>query len=86
MTSEDFEVLLSFPVVRQSRIEWIEHGVPQGCGSVGGIFVDDRNGKLIPSVAEMIVRFTGKGFSKLAEWERRLKADPQILDTLIWTR
>ena len=47
-----------------------------------GISVDGRNGKLIQSVAEMIVRFLGDVFPKLAEWEQRLKADPQILDTL----
>ena len=47
-----------------------------------GISVDGRNGKLIQSVAEMIVRFHGDVFPKLAEWEQRLKADPQILDTL----
>ena len=43
--------------------------------------MDGRNGKLIQSVAEMIVRFLGDVFPKLAEWEQRLKADPQILDT-----
>ena len=44
--------------------------------------MDGRNGKLIQSVAEMIVRFHGDVFPKLGEWEQRLKADPQILDTL----
>ena len=32
-----------------------------------GISVDGRNGKLIQSVAEMIVRFHGDVFPKLAE-------------------
>ena len=47
-----------------------------------GICVDGRNGKLIQSVAEMIVRFHGDVFPKLGDWEQRLKADPQILGTL----
>jgi hypothetical protein len=47
-----------------------------------GISVDGRNGKLIQSVAEMIVRFHGDVFPKLAVGKQRLKADPQILDTL----
>ena len=37
-----------------------------------GISVDGRNGKLIQSVIEMIVRFPGEVFPKLAEWERCL--------------
>ena len=48
-----------------------------------GVSVDGRNGKLIQSVAEMIVRFHGDVFPKLAEWEQRLKADPQILDRYV---
>ena len=47
-----------------------------------GISVNGRNGKLIQSVAEMIDRFHGDVFPKFAEWKQRLKADPQILDTL----
>ena len=47
-----------------------------------GISVDGRNGKLIQSLAEMIVRFHGDVFPKLAVGKQRLKADPQILDTL----
>jgi hypothetical protein len=46
-----------------------------------GISVDGRNGTLIQSVAERIVRFHGDVFPKLAKWEQRLKADPEILDT-----
>ena len=48
---------------------------------MGAISVKGRNGKFSQSVVEMIVRFTGEVFPKLAEWEQRLKADPQILDT-----
>jgi len=49
---------------------------------MGGVSVDGRDGEFINSVGEMLVRFTGGVFPKLAEWERRLKADPQNLDAL----
>ena len=49
---------------------------------MGAISVKGRNGKFSQSVVEMIVRFTGEVFPKLAEWERHLKVDPQTLDTL----
>jgi len=49
---------------------------------MGGISVDGRDGKFIKTVAEMLIRFTGEVFPRLAEWERRLKADPQDLDVL----
>lgn len=49
---------------------------------MGGVSVDGRDGEFIKTVAEMLVRFTGSVFPKLAEWERRLKADPQNLDAL----
>ncbi len=73
--------MLFFAAARHSRIEWIQHKVPQGGGSMEGFSVDGRNGKLIQSVAEMIVRFHGDVFPKFTEWEQRLKADPEILDT-----
>ena len=47
---------------------------------MGTISVNGRHGKFSESVLEMIVRFTGEVFPKLAEWERRLKVDPQTLD------
>ncbi len=49
---------------------------------MGGISVDGRDGKFIKTVAEMLIRFTGEVFPRLAEWERRLKADPQDLEVL----
>jgi hypothetical protein len=49
---------------------------------MGGVSVDGRDGEFIKTVAEMLVRFTGSVFPKLAEWEQRLKADPQNLDAL----
>jgi hypothetical protein len=49
---------------------------------MGGISVDGRDGNFIRTVAEMLVRFSGEVFPKLAEWERRLKADPQSLEAL----
>lgn len=49
---------------------------------MGGCSVDGRDGEFIKTVAEMIVRFTGEVFPKLAEWERRLTADPQNLEQL----
>jgi hypothetical protein len=49
---------------------------------MGGISVDGRDGKYIKTVAEMLIRFTGEVFPRLAEWERRLKADPQDLEVL----
>ena len=42
---------------------------------MGGISEDGRNGKLIQSVVEMIVCFTGEVFPKLAEWERRSESE-----------
>jgi hypothetical protein len=49
---------------------------------MGGISVDGRDGEFIKTVSEMLVRFTGEVFPKLVEWERRLKANPQNLDTI----
>jgi hypothetical protein len=47
-----------------------------------GVSVDGRDGQLIKTVSEMLVRFTCEVSPKLGEWERRLTADPQNLDTL----
>ena len=49
---------------------------------MGGVSVDGRDGEFIKSVPEMLVRFTGDVFPKLAEWERLLKANPQNLDAI----
>ena len=49
---------------------------------MGGVCVDGRDGEFIKTVSEMLVRFTGDVFPKLAEWERRLKSDPQNLDAV----
>jgi hypothetical protein len=49
---------------------------------MGGISVDGRDGEFIKTVAEMLIRFTGEVFPRLGEWERRLKADPQNLESL----
>jgi uncharacterized membrane-anchored protein YhcB (DUF1043 family) len=46
------------------------------------VSVDGRDGEFIQTVAEMLVRFTGEVFPRLAEWERCLKADPQNLESL----
>ena len=49
---------------------------------MGGVSVDGRDGEFIKSLSEMLVRFNGEVFSRLTEWERRLKADPQNLEAL----
>ena len=49
---------------------------------MGGVSVDGRDGEFIKTVAEMLARFTGEVSPRLAEWERRLKADPQNLESL----
>jgi hypothetical protein len=48
----------------------------------GGGSVDGRDGEFIKSVTEMLVRFTGGVYPKLADWEGRLRSDPQSLDGL----
>ncbi len=47
-----------------------------------GISVDGRDGQFIKTVSEMLIRFTCDVSLKLGEWERRLAANPQILDSL----
>lgn len=49
---------------------------------MGEISVDGKNGEFIQSSMEMLLRFSAEISPRLAEWEQRLKKNPEELDAI----
>lgn len=49
---------------------------------MGGVSVDGKDGRYIQSVGEMLGRFAVEVYPKVAQWEERLKDDPQELEAI----